>query len=573
MLTDARHVADGETIRAQVCVVGAGPAGLALAAEFCDRGFDVCLLESGGFEYEEATQSLAHTEVDEREDLYPNAYWCYSRMLGGTANQWCIYIDGQIHVRYKPLDPIDFTKRDWVPFSGWPISRQDLDPYYARAHAVCQAGPYRYAPEDWCDGRTEPLRFESGRVVTNMFQFGPRDAYTKTLKERIERAQNVRCMLHANVVELETDPDGRTVTAARVACLAGPVFRVEAKYFALAQGAYEVPKLLLMSNGVHQNGLGNQHDLVGRFLNDHQIVRAGVLKSQDPGLVERLALYDLRKSHGHPVIGKLSLAPEVTREEGLLNIANAFIPRHQSFLARCLQSIYFRGTTSRSTGYRSARKILDAIRQRRLPVNMGHHLLEIIKGLDDILYVKTRSEPWLKPRYGVDQGGWSEVPAEKRGFSEFEIVQLAEQAPDPENRITLCPGRDRLGLPMAKIFWRWNDIDIRSICRTQDILKAELASAGLGELEIERRDAIPLQVQTSAHHPAGTARMADDPKQGVVDAECRVHGIDNLYVASSAVFPASGYSNPTLTIVAVALRVADRLRKALEEEERTTVAA
>ncbi|MFM7425991.1 MAG: GMC family oxidoreductase, partial [Elainella sp.] len=148
----------------------------------------------------------------------------------------------------------------------------------------------------------------------------------------------------------------------------------------------------------------------------------------------------------------------------------------------------------------------------------------------------------------------------QKQFGLFEVVHLAEQAPDPNNRITLGTERDALGCPKVKLYWRWNDIDIQSLIKVQDILVEEFARAGLGHLKLERDQGVPQLILPSIHHHMGTTRMSLDSKQGVVDADCKVHGVSNLFIASSSVFPTGSYANPTLTIIAMAIRVADQVK-------------
>jgi len=170
----------------------------------------------------------------------------------------------------------------------------------------------------------------------------------------------------------------------------------------------------------------------------------------------------------------------------------------------------------------------------------------------------------LQPRYNFDSLGWFDVPDRDRRFAALDVHQMCEQSADPDNRVTLGDRLDATGMPVARIAFRWNPRDIDSIARTQCILKEALESAGLGELVLARRNGSPVLAQMSAHHPSGTTRMSDDPSAGVVDRHCRVHGVDNLYVASSSVFPSSGSAPPTLTILALAIRVTDRIKAEMD---------
>jgi choline dehydrogenase-like flavoprotein len=564
MLIDARRIPSGEVIETEVCILGAGPAGITAAQEFLGKDVRVCLLETGGTDYSEPIQQLASAEGDSVGDFYPGAYWMRHREFGGTAHRWNIALgNGKPGVRYVPFDPIDFEKRDEVPYSGWPITKADLDPYYERAQTVCQIGPYHYEVEDWADQQAQPFDFPSGNLYTKMFQCGPRDVFIQQYREQFRQSTNISTYLYATAVELETDDLGQTVTRVRVATLEGNQFHVAAKWVIVAKGGIESTRLLLLSNKVQQNGLGNQHGLVGRFFMDHQMVRAGLLKPSNPALFNKLALYDLRSVRGTDVIGKFLLTDEMMRRHRLLNTATAIFPRSSIYRWNPMRMLFPNGKNYRSKSVASVQALLKAKRERTLPTNLLSHLANIATGLDDILYLQLRRKPLFSHpsgMYGFDQGGWSALPDPQNRFGLFEVVQLAEQAPDPENRITLGTERDALGCPKVKLYWRWNDIDIQSTIRAQDILVEEFARAGLGQLKLERDRGVPQLILPSIHHHMGTTRMSLNPREGVVDADCKVHGISNLFIASSSVFPTGSYANPTLTIIAMAIRVADQVK-------------
>ncbi len=569
MLIDARGVPSGETIETEVCIIGAGPAGITAAQEFLGQDLRVCLLETGGLEYSEPVQQLAAAEGDSIGDFYPGAYYMRHREFGGTGHRWSIRLDsGKPGVRYVPFDPIDFEKRDEVPYSGWPITKADLDPYYDRAQSVCQIGPYAYDAESWADPQSPPYQFASGNLQTKMFQCGPRDVFLEDYQERFRNSDNITTYLYATAVELETDALGQTVNRVRVATLEGNQFHIAAKYFVVAKGGLESARLLLLSNQVQEQGLGNQHDLVGRFFMDHQMVRAGLLFPSNPNIFEKLALYDLRAVRGTDVIGKFLLSEDVMRRHRLLNTATALFPRHSIYRWNPMRLLFPQGKHYRSKAVDSVQALLRAKRNRKVPAGLLQHLANIATGLDDICYMQFRRKPLISHpsgMFGFDQGNWSNLPNKQKQFGLFEVIHLAEQAPDPENRVTLGTELDALGCAKIKLYWRWNEIDTQSILKVQDILVEEFAQAGLGYLKLERDRGLPQLILPSIHHHMGTTRMSESPRQGVVDANCKVHGVSNLYIASSSVFPTGSYANPTLTIIAVAIRVADQVKSRLTE--------
>ena len=159
-----------------------------------------------------------------------------------------------------------------------------------------------------------------------------------------------------------------------------------------------------------------------------------------------------------------------------------------------------------------------------------------------------------------ERSEWSRGPGTHRRFAAFELIVNLEQAPDPGNRITLGHDRDRFDLPTAAIHWRWGALDQTNLARIHAIVAVELERQGLGRVEVHAG----APQDPNAHHHMGTTRMHPDPRRGVLDEHARVHGVSNLFVAGSSVFPTGGFANPTLTIVALALRLAEHLDEQLQ---------
>lgn len=555
MLIDSRNLPTDKVIETEVCIVGAGPAGITLAREFIDQNFRVCLLESGNLEFDQETQSLCEGETV--GDNFPSLNEMRRRQYGGLANAWGIDIyNQQIGLRHTPLDEIDFEKRDWLPYSGWCFNKSHLNPFYERAQAVCKLGSFAYEVEAWEDTQSPRLPFKADNVTTSMFQFGPRDIFTKEYREKINRSPNVTTYLNANVVEIETDETSKTVTRVRVACLQGNKFWVAAKVFILATGGIENARLLLLSNQIQKTGLGNQNDLVGRFFMDHPLIRSGTILPNNRQIFNSTALYDLRRVNNVPVMGKITLTPEVMNRQKLLNMSALLFPRNNEFLT----AIFPKHNEFRTAG-KTSLKILLAASRGKIPQDVPKHLMNVIKDFDS-LCVQWYEKHFKKQSIfsNLSQGGWSYLKDKEQKFTMFEVISQTEQAPDPDNRVMLSSQFDKLGCLKAQLNWRWTETDITSIKTSQAILAQEVARAGLGQFQIESDGELPQVLSISTHHHIGTTRMHDDPKQGVVDANCQVHGISNLFIAGSSVFPTGGFANPTLTIVALAIRLADHVK-------------
>lgn len=544
MLVDSRKLPQGEIINTEVCIVGAGPAGIALAKELIGKNFRVCLLESGDLEVNEETESLNQGEVV--GDPFAPLHEMRRRQFGGLANVWNIEIhDKKVGVRHAPLDPIDFEKRDWVPYSGWPIRFSTLKPYYDRAQQTCKLGAFDYEPDKWENPWCKRIPFNNDRVTTNMFQFGLSGVFAGEYRQEIDQSANITSYLNANVVEIEADETGQNIQRVQAATLAGNKFWVSAKVFILAAGGIENARLLLVSDKIQKKGLGNQHDVVGRYFMDHPLVNLGLLTPQDRTVFNKMSLYDKRFTGQETVMGKFVLTDAAMRNEKLLNMSALIFPREDSYKSRAKLS---------------AKALLHSLRHGRVPNNALQLLKNFVLDIDDVAVDFYKLKVKKKPIYPSFRfGDWTSQNGNEHRYSKFEVISQTEQTPTPDNRIILSAKLDKLGLPQAKLMFRWSDFDINNVKRSQQVFAQEFASAGLGNMVFEWELDRPVAI-LSSHHNMGTTRMSENVKEGVVDANCKVHGLSNLFVAGGSVFTTGGYANPTLTIVALAIRLADHIK-------------
>lgn len=543
MFFDSRKLPQGSELETDVCIVGAGPAGITLAKEFIDKDFRVCLLEGGDVNYfDEEIEALGDGETV--GDPFAPLRNMRRRQFGGTANWWSIILNqGRIGVRYADLDDLDFEKRDWVPYSGWPIKKKDLVPFYERAHVFCQLGPYDYSTQPWETENDPRVLTNDDRITSLMFKFGPRSIYTDDYRIQIEKSPNITTYINANAIELESDQDANTVKRVHVACLSGNRFSVSSKIFILATGGLENARLLLLSNRVEPKGMGNQYDVVGRYFMDHPIIYPGHLVLSDANLVHSFGLYDKRNINGETIMGRLALTENILRKDKLLQMSVMLFPREKTF---------------KSDGKISAKSLFTAVKHGRVPTNFLRHIRNIAFDGDDLiadLYQNKIQKKVIKP--SLAYGGWSSGDLQNK-FVKLELVAPTEQAPHPDNRVTLSEKTDKLGSRQVKLTNYWNEIDKDSVARALATYSKAFADAGLGFTKFPEFN--ELEVAMSSHHNMGTTRMHEDPKFGVVDSNCKVHGKSNLFMAGSSVFPTGGFANPTLTLIALAIRLADHVK-------------
>lgn len=539
MILDARTTDIHDSMEADVCIVGAGTAGITLGREFIGQPFRVCLLESGGHEVDFDTQSLCCGEST-GYPYYPletARVRCYS----GTSTRWKIPLGGdRLGARLRPMDALDLSRREWVDHSGWPVRPEDLAPYYDRAQTLCHVDPPSWDPRDWSDPTSRPLLpFGDGDVQSILYKFVPRELFVREYPDAVARADNITVVLHANALELETNPAGDWVTRIRAGAIGKQPFHVKAKWFLLATGGLETPRLLLLSNRTHTNGLGNQHDQVGRYFMEHLHFWSGIVVPNRTDWTQSAGFYSEIHSKGKvTVIGKLTLTEKAIARERLLNQNVQLIPR--------MMPDPFQYPPSSPQGVQSLKYIAKSFLKGRPPAEFGRHLRQMFRELDQIGTAASRKfrEKWR---------GLPQLPV-------YILANMVEQEPDPNNRVTLGEDRDLFGQRRLKLHWQISDKAIQSAARTHALLASEWQCTGLARLYLELNEDAPPSDTHGGYHHMGTTRMHNDPKHGVVDADCRVHGLDNLFIAGPSVFTTGGYANPVLSFIALSLRLADHIK-------------
>ncbi len=554
----------GATIETDLAIVGAGPVGLAIADRCARRGLDVLLLESGLEKQDESHESLneviaeacAHdTNLASRRTSFHGgqaplwnsqhqAYGVRCRGLGGSTQAWA----GKV----ARFDEIDFAERSWVPDSGWPIGREELIPFLDQARELLGLCPTEPAP-----------RFSKAGLRSCYWQFA------RSRSDRLDVMRfgrdfapglppKVRVLLDATVTRLGFDPASQTVDALHVANLLGASATIRPRRVVLAAGAIENARLMLISNDVEPSGIGNRHDLVGRYLTDHAGIRLGEVTGARniAKLARTFGFYGQNHAgRSHMFMHGLALSPEIQKQEKLLNAAIYFAPMRAvddpfDALKRLFRSQSNAKFSDVAAIIKGTGLIARGIGARALAwPGLPGWSKEMIVG----------SAIRFAPNMVADEFSSGGLPHKLTGLG---IEAITETAPDPGNRILLADKQDAFGVPCAAAHWRIGPVEERTIRMLTGHLDCAMMAAGYPAPELadwagDHGCALPAPVDLA--HMMGTTRMANDPHSGVVDSNCRVFGANNLYIAGGSVFPTGGHANPTWMFLAIALRLADHL--------------
>jgi choline dehydrogenase-like flavoprotein len=534
MFVDARELPNNTVLDTEICIVGGGIAGITLALEFERKGIETCVLEGGDLDFNSASQSLYQGEnVGIDYDLQASR----TRQLGGSSNCWGGWI--------RPFIGIDFEKRDWVPNSGWPFDHTEVEPFYRRASDLVQVNDHSFEPQFWHEhlhaNQVRLLQLNKATLETVVSKFSPPTRFGHAYQISLAAARVTKVLLNANAIEIATNDDATTVTGVHVATSAQNGFFVRAKRTILAAGGIENARLMLLSNKTADRGIGNQHDVVGRYFMEHPRIRIGQMVPTSNAAAFRF--YDARYTYHNP-----KLAVDGTSASAHVGLAEQ-VQRHEK-LVQC--RTYFRACRAGEDSDLTERfhELYNAIRWRHYQDIKLRTFATVARGspnlMASLLYRKLKL-------------------AAKSDY--FQIESVIEPVPDRESRVTLSPQRDRLGLNRAALNWRVGDLEKRTHLRMLGLIKDEFEASGMGHVDLEQADTgRPLPIIGCNHH-MGTTRMHADPRLGVVDRNCKVHGMHNLHIAGSSVFPTCGNDMPTLTIVALALRLADHVKAQYSSRE------
>lgn len=497
MLLDARTLAGNATLDADICIVGAGPAGLTLAAELADWPGTVVLIESGGVDPLPDAQLLNAAAVE--GDPYGGLERSRHRQVGGTARLWNTPLRRVSGAKFVPLDPVDFRGVNGRP--AWPLQYADLEPDYRRAHAVAGLGRFEYQGSGW-QLPPSPVGADHPALAARVFQFGPAARICEDLPAALARAANVTLCHGATVVRFRWRGD--SVEAVEAVTAGGGALTIRTRRLVLAAGGVENARMLLVE--AEAGNLRDQSGWLGRGFMEHPRDYSLTLGAGVPS--RRLEFLDTHVVEGATVCGRLALREEAILKDGLPNASVTVLP-----MGRSLRPFHWR---------------LERLARRRFGVSLS----------------------W-PPGFG-----WSRLPRFARRFSGFQVLVNFEEFPHPDNRLVLDSATDALGVRRVRLQRRWQRADAARHERLRSLIALSLAEIGLGPVALG-----PLvQPDANSHHHMGTTRMGADAQAGVTDIHGQVFGTGNVFVAGASVFPAAGFANPTLTSIALSLRLARWLK-------------
>lgn len=551
-MTARIHHADdvGPKLQAEVCIVGTGPAAQATATDLAAAGIDVVMLDAGLFDADRWGRRLTSSVTPSIGAHYPNPADQFSIRLGGTSHRWGIVLDPKsagstaTGLRLGRLSDTDFNPPEGTSRRAWPISADALGPHYERAETRFGIHPTTGASLDATN---------DDRVAIETMWAADAEPYLTPCR------LDVRVVIGCVARRVEVGRGGRVERLVAVSRSGRPI-QVSADCFVLAMGTVQTTRLLLDSPGHHGPTVANSSGLVGRNLVDHpQLVLGQLVVDREADLTALAELAPQVAPGGtgeSPVIRWPNLVTSASRsrQPDVVRLAVTLLPdrRDRRILWPATNKIP-RPLGARTGAVNAAGNLADSIRQRRADWRALTALPKMLTGLDELAIPIVRRQ--VKATWSVENPHWpgnDDPPA-----TAFQLFAVAEQLPNLDNRIRLTDERDALGGRRVRIDWRWSDADIDRAERSAEEIRQMVAGLGCGRILVRRGRAALHKI--NSHHAAGTTPMSAQPEDGVVDPNLRTHDHPNLFIVGSSVLNSHGYSNPTLTDIALGYRLGQHL--------------
>ena len=508
-----KHLEDGDWTGFDVTIVGAGAAGIMLAILLGRRGKRVLIIESGHFKLDPDRQSLNRLEQSGKQ--MTDVIWNHKRAIGGTTLEW----GGQS----LPFSPCDFGKRDWIDHSGWPVAYETLSSYYTLANRFMGIDELNYDNDILALLGLEAPGVDAKLLRYHFSKWAKQPNFAKLHRADLERHATV--LYNAHLLRIDLDDNSRVKTI-EVGDFRARRRTIPVGTLVLAAGGIETNRILLHNDHQHEGGLGNASDWLGKAFMEHPCLDIGHVESDDMARLQQFFGSRLRRGSRYSV--RLSTTAGWQAQHRLLAASAS------------LMWIYDDGSGGPLT------ELGSFVRRPRLD-----NAFKIARGGGEIA-----QGLWALARTGLIY---------KPGAS-ARVSLMCEQEPSRDSYVALSNDRDRFGMRSARLHWRISPKTWETVVAFSQTLAAEMQRSGLGHLRLldhVRADAADHDVHLSdVNHHMGGARMSASPDGGVVDDQLRLWGVPNLRVCSAAVFPTGSHSNPTLTLLALAARLADDLTAA-----------
>lgn len=558
-----------ERIEADVAIVGAGPAGIVIALELAEAGHRVVLLESGGTRFDAEAQRLG--DASGSDPHHVDLSLATRRQLGGASNIW--------GGRCVPFDPIDFEPRPIVGEVRWPLGYEDVSPYLQRACEWCRCGDATFDASQHPElkGRSIVPGFADGEVRAGALErWSLPTNFGRVYRDALRRATSLRLETGLTCTEIvpkaATDRDGtRSVSHLNARSGDGRRVAIEATRYVVAAGGLGSTRLLFASTRHDPYGLGNHSQHLGHWYMAHVEVRVGRVRFTTPP--EQTIYGHERDRDGVYVRRRFTLSPEAQRDLDLPNVAIWMVNPEiadASHGSGILSFVYLM-LISPLGRYFVAEGIRQAHTKSARPATVRAHLRNVARDIGPAAAFAAAFGYRRFLKRGRKVPGFF-VPS---AANTYPLLYHGEHLPHWQSHVEPGPERDALGMPRLRTHLYFDEEDVRAVRRAHELLDRSLREQGLGEVEFLHDDvegAVREQL-FGGYHQAGTTRMSALPEDGVVDRDLAVHGFEGLFVASSSVFPTSSQANSTFTLIAFAVRLADRLGGELSERPRAAVGA
>jgi len=510
MFKDLKDIPPDSKLTYDLCIVGTGPAGISVTKQLLDTNFSIVVLESGGLQPEARYQELNKGENSGPSFLSLDA--SRMRCFGGAGKIWAGYC--------SPFKKDEFKKKEFIPLSGWPISLKDLSSYYMQAAQMLGISyqkfyDNKYFQDTFGGASFREFNRNNSLLSGNVFQVSRAENkdFSKKYEAELKSARNVDIIFHSTVTKLDVSNNGERIHSAHIKDLDGNKALINAKTFVLACGALENPRILLASNEFYEDGIGNGSGFVGSCFMSHPGVRdVGEIHMKSSGRCLGEAVYH------DDYISQFEMSQRERSKQNTLRHAFSIYQR---------PGLFDRATYTSKTGF--------------------SHLDRLV---EDFYFSSNinRAMCAIKGRY---------VPK----FWNLDVS--LEQPPRMSNYLNLQADKDSLGVPKINVHWdEMSQIEKTTVIKSVETLARECGFLNIANIKLkdELLTGRSFNIDDPINHHIGTTRMSKDSSSGVVDRNCKVFGISNLYIAGSSVFATSSVVNPTYTIIAMSLRLGDYLK-------------